>query len=76
MGSPSSSRPAITTPPKHAGVAVAGVSEIKLLPGTPAVESQIGRDGIVIDRLPFRVGRRAVAGEPPSKTQAELLLLT
>ncbi|MEX2617657.1 MAG: cyclic nucleotide-binding domain-containing protein [Alphaproteobacteria bacterium] len=59
-----------------AGAAVSAISEIKLLPGTPAVESQIGRDGIVIDCLPFRVGRRAIAGEPASKTPAELLLLT
>lgn len=59
-----------------AGAAVSAVSVIRLLPATPAVESQIGRDGIVIDRLPFRVGRRAVAGDPPSRTEAELLLMT
>mgnify|MGYP003627146427 CR=1 FL=1 len=59
-----------------AGVAVSAIAEIRLLPASHAVESQIGRDGIVIDRLPFRVGRRAVAGDPASKSEAELRLLT
>jgi len=52
------------------------VTEVQLRPGTPAVESQIGHEGIVISHFPFRVGRRAVAGDPTSRTEAELLLRT
>jgi hypothetical protein len=57
-------------------IPASGVTEIRLRPATPAVESQIGRDGIVIDHLPFRVGRRAIAGDPASLDDAELLLRT
>jgi len=57
-------------------VAASAVTEIRLMPGSPAVESQIGRDGILIETLPFRVGRRAVAGDAGSRTDAELLLRT
>lgn len=57
-----------------AGAAVSEIKEIRLRPGSPEVESQIGRDGIVIDKLPFSVGRRAVAGEAAAKHDAELLL--
>lgn len=59
-----------------AGAATFEVTEIRLLPGSPAVESQIGDDGVVIGKLPFRVGRRAIAGDPPTRGSAELLLRT
>jgi hypothetical protein len=60
----------------EAGAATFEVTEIRLLPGSPAVESQIGDDGVVIEKLPFRVGRRAIAGDPSTQGSAELLLRT
>ena len=36
--------------------------EIRLLPGSPAVERQIGQDGLLVKSLPFRVGRRVLPG--------------
>ena len=57
-----------------AGAALERVTEIRLRPGSPEVESQIGRDGVVVESLPFAVGRRALAGEAASSEDAELLL--
>ena len=45
------------------GVAMAEVGELRLLPGSPTVESQIGQDGLLVESLPFRVGRRMLPGE-------------
>jgi CRP-like cAMP-binding protein len=57
-----------------AAAAVSEITEIRLRPGSTEVESQIGRDGVVVNKLPFAVGRRAVAGEAAAKSDAELLL--
>lgn len=54
--------------------AIAEIDEIRLRPGSPEIEAQIGRDGVVVDSLPFAVGRRALAGDPAAKNDAELLL--
>ncbi len=57
-----------------AGAALSEITEIRLRPGSPEVESQIGSDGFVVTGLPFSVGRRAVAGEAASAKDVELLL--
>jgi CRP-like cAMP-binding protein len=54
--------------------AIANIAEIRLRPGSPEIEAQIGRDGVEVEELPFSVGRRALAGDPPAKHDAELLL--
>lgn len=54
--------------------ALSEISEIRLRPGSPEIESQIGREGIVIPGLPFSIGRRALAGDPAASHDAELLL--
>lgn len=56
------------------GAALTQIAEIRLRPGSPEIASQIGRDGVVIENLPFAVGRRAVAGEPAASAGAQLLL--
>jgi hypothetical protein len=38
------------------------------------VESQIGHNGLAVETLPFRVGRRALPGEPARIDPAELSL--
>ena len=58
----------------EAVAAISDIAEIRLRPGSPEIESQIGRDGLVVDKLPFAVGRRAVAGEAAARNDAELLL--
>lgn len=57
-----------------AAATLADIAEIRLRPGSPEIESQIGRDGVLVENLPFSVGRRAVAGEAATKVEAELLL--
>ncbi|NKB59947.1 MAG: cyclic nucleotide-binding domain-containing protein [Alphaproteobacteria bacterium] len=54
--------------------ALSEIAEIRLRPGSPEIASQIGQDGIVVDSLPFVVGRRADAADAASKKEAELLL--
>lgn len=54
--------------------AIADIAEIRLRPGSPEVEKQIGRDGVLVEGLPFSIGRRALAGDPPAQHDAELLL--
>lgn len=56
------------------GVATSEIGELRLLPGSPALESQIGQDGILVESLPFRVGRRALPGEPGRAGPLELSL--
>ena len=56
------------------GAAMSKVGEMRLLPGSPALESQIGQDGLAVESLPFRVGRRALPGEPPRAEPVELSL--
>ena len=56
------------------GVAVAEAGELRLLPGSPAVESQIGQDGLPVESLPFRVGRRVLPGERTRIGPVELSL--
>lgn len=56
------------------GVAIAEAGALRLLPGSPAVESQIGHNGLAVEALPFRVGRRALPGDPARIDPAELSL--
>ena len=56
------------------GVAVAEAGELRLLPGSPAVESQIGQDGLPVESLPFRIGRRVLPGEHTRIGPVELSL--
>jgi hypothetical protein len=56
------------------GVRLDEVGEIRLLPGSPAVESQIGHDGLPVAALPFRVGRRVLPGEHTRIDAVELSL--
>jgi len=57
-----------------AEAAITDVAEIRLRPGSPEVENQIGQDGLVIKKLPFIIGRRADAAHGASTTDGELLL--
>jgi CRP-like cAMP-binding protein len=50
------------------------VESIRLLAASRSVERQIGADGIVISRLPYRVGRRAVLDHESAATQSQLSL--
>lgn len=54
--------------------ALSEIADIRLRPGSPEVESQIGREGIAVSDLPFSVGRRALAGDSAASHDAELLL--
>lgn len=56
------------------GVGGGAFGELRLLPGSPALESQIGQDGLLLESLPFRVGRRVLPGEPPRIEPVELSL--
>jgi hypothetical protein len=56
------------------GVRLDEVGETRLLPGSPAVESQIGQDGLEVESLPFRVGRRMLPGEHTRIGPVELSL--
>ena len=47
-------------------VRLADVDNMRLMPASSAVASQIGSDGMVIDRLPFIIGRRIEDAEGPS----------
>lgn len=53
---------------------MAEVESIRLLAASRSVETQIGADGIVISRLPYRVGRRAGPDHEPAATQSQLSL--
>ncbi len=57
------------------GVAPKKVKRIRLLPSGHQVETQIGADGIVIKKLPFRVGRRLQPDEPRLITPTSLALI-
>ena len=56
------------------GVTPGEVDRIRLLPDSPQIVTQIGADGIVIEELPFRVGRRAQPGDPQLSTPTFLAL--
>jgi len=63
-----------TIDPFEAVARVEQVTRIRLLPAATVVETQIGSDGIIVDHLPYRVGRRALPGEPTIVGETELLL--
>lgn len=50
------------------------VEKIRLLAASPDVESQIGSEGLIIDKLPFHVGRVALSGESAGAKPMELML--
>ncbi len=52
------------------------VASIRILPGSHAVEGQIGEDGVSVESLPYTVGRRAMLGDAPIVGSAELSLQT
>lgn len=52
------------------------VNEVRLLPASETVQKQIGNDGILIGKIPYRVGRRATIGDPPLRTVDTLFLRT
>lgn len=56
------------------GVAPKEVKRIRLLPGSHQVETQIGADGAIVKKLPFRVGRRARPDDPRLSTPTSLAL--
>ncbi len=56
------------------GAWMRGVDEIRLLPDSPEMERQIGKDGLTVDKLPFRIGRQPGAGDPTQAEPAELTL--
>ncbi len=49
-------------PRRKRGAARAEAAQVLLVPGSRALEGQIGHDGIAVERVPFRVGRRALPG--------------
>ncbi len=53
---------------------MAELGSIRLLAASRSVEMQIGAEGIVISRLPYRVGRRAVLDHESAATHSELSL--
>jgi len=59
---------------RSTGAKVDRVKLIRLLPNLRSLVTQIGADGVVVEKLPFRVGRRAIRREPQSITQAHLSL--
>ncbi len=56
------------------GVRLDELGALRLLPGSPAVASQIGQDGLLMESLPFRVGRRVLPGEHTRIGPVELSL--
>ena len=50
------------------------VSSIVLRPDSPEMELQIGTDGIVVEKLPFIVGRRSKQDDPPHALPSALLV--
>lgn len=57
------------------GVTPDAVKRVRLLPGSHQVQTQIGADGVLIEKIPFRVGRRVEEGEPLLKTPTNLALV-
>jgi len=56
------------------GARIGSVDEIRLLPDSPEMERQIGKNGLTVGKLPFRIGRQPGAGEPTQAEPAELTL--
>ena len=56
------------------GALLSEVGRIRLLPGSPQVQNQIGAEGLVVEELPFRVGRRSQPDEPPLETSMSLAI--
>lgn len=52
------------------------IEQVRLLPASETVQKQIGNDGILIGKIPYRVGRRANIGDPPLRTAETLYLRT
>lgn len=48
------------------------VARIRILPATRDVESQIGTEGLIVEKLPYRVGRRTLSGDATSASKADL----
>ncbi len=55
-------------------VVVDSIESIRLLPASNLVESQIDGAGVVIEGLPYTVGRQVLANEPTLATPNELFL--
>ena len=53
---------------------VSEIKQIRLLAAAPEVESQIGTDGVTVEKLPFLVGRRKDPGDSGGPAQADLAL--
>lgn len=58
----------------NTGVKLNEVKIIRLLPASEPLERQIGSEGVTIEKLPFRVGRRAGRDEPICEGDPELCL--
>lgn len=56
------------------GATVDEVQRMRLMADSPEVLAQIGSEGLVIETLPFRVGRHLYPGETASADQVELML--
>lgn len=50
------------------------IKQIRVHAASPDVERQIGTEGIVVDQLPFRVGRQVIPGNDIGSDEGELLL--
>jgi hypothetical protein len=56
------------------GARIREVGEIRLLPDSPEMERQIGRNGVTLGKLPFRIGCQPEAGEAAPAEPADLIL--
>ena len=56
------------------GAPVEEVRRMRLLADSPEVLAQIGSEGLIVEDLPFRVGRHLYPGETASADQVELML--
>lgn len=59
---------------RKARVVTDRIGSIRLLPGSEVVESQIDRDGVAIEGLPYTVGCQVLTNEPTLATPNELFL--
>lgn len=60
--------------PARQAAELTNVKSVRLIPGTPLVQKQIGDDGVTVGGMPFTVGRQATASMLPHVADRELAL--
>jgi CRP/FNR family transcriptional regulator, cyclic AMP receptor protein len=56
------------------GARVDKIEVIRVLAASPEIETQIGSEGVTVDKLPFHVGRTELPGESASDKSTEMML--